>query len=445
MRIAVLGGGVAGVILARELSRTPTFHVHLLERNSELGGMHRSLQVNDLWYDIGAFLFDRDHVLLRTFPALYDHFLPVEHRGLSLTRHNTLDHYPLSIRGYVRDNGPTRLFSDLVDLLRCKFRFRQHNTLAAYMRYTMGSRLYQQSGLKNYIERLYAVPDTEIDLELALQRIPFLPQECGLRSNFRRLARELFDSDSASNGWSCYVRPPEGFPSVYRIVEQELKRNGVNVRTGVRIERLERYGRGFLMNVADAPSELYDLVISTIPVGTVINLIGKPTPFVPEGMNLISLCYRFQGDLGFDRENMLFNLTSGGDWKRINFFSPHYGTVNGDHYFVAECTARRNDPRDPDYMRHSFEGHIAGTPVLKGELKFQGAIVTENAYPFFRKHEIGYIESVRRAVQDFGILLAGQQGRSVYSDSNALAAASRDMAWELRAKYGYAETLPCIG
>lgn len=444
MRIAVLGGGVAGVVLARELSRTSTFRVDLLERQTELGGLHRSVRFDGAWYDIGAFLFDRDHALLKTFPILYDHFVPIEHRGLSLTRHRTLDHYPLSIRGYVRDNGVGRLIADLADLLRCKFAFHRRDSLAAYMRYYVGNSLYQRSGLKSYIERLYAVPDSEVDLEFALQRIPSLPYECGLRRNMRRLLGEMFNRTGEENGWNCYVRPADGFPAAYRLIESDLRTNGVRVRTEARIETIEKRGREFVIRFADAPAERYDLVISTIPVGVMARMIGRPTPFVPETMRMISLCYRFAGDTGIGKGNMLFNFTSGGDWKRINFFSPYYGTVDGEHYFVVECTARRNDPRDADYMRHSFESHIAGSSVLNGELKFQGAVVTENAYPFFRRDDFGYIESARRVLTDFGILTTGRQGRFVYADSNSVAVQSRDMAWELRAKYGYAETVPCL-
>ena len=47
--------------------------------------------------------------------------------------------------------------------------------------------------------------------------------------------------------------------------------------------------------------ERYDLVISTIPIGTMTRLIGRPTAVAPKTMRLISLCYRFSGDLGFSK------------------------------------------------------------------------------------------------------------------------------------------------
>lgn len=436
MRIAVLGGGVSGVVIARELARTPTFRIDLLERNSELGGMHRSVEIGGAWYDPGAHLFDPDHPLLRAFPVLYDHFVPVRHCPLSLTRRYSLDAFPFSLRGYARDYGLGRLLADAADLALCRLRFRRRDGLAARMRYHVGNGLYLRSGLKGYVERMYGLPDTEIDMEFALQRPRIFPEERGPGRNVRHLLREF--SGRGEAGRNCYVRPPDGFPAAYRLVERELADQGVCVRKDARAERIERHGRGFRIFFADAPAERYDLVISTVPITDAMNLVGRPTPFVQETTRLISLCYRFRGNPGIERGTMLFNFTAEGDWTRISFLSPYYGTLQGDHYFVVECAARRKDPRDAEYMRHSFESHIGRAPVLKGELSFQGGVVTENLLPFFRRADAGYVESARRALQDFGIITAGRHGGIPYNDSNAAVTASRDMAWELRAKYGYA-------
>ncbi|MEO6047721.1 MAG: NAD(P)-binding protein [Candidatus Kapaibacterium sp.] len=70
MRIGILGGGVAGVVTARELSNDPDLEIELLEKEDSLGGLQRSVEINGAWYDIGAFVFDREHQLLRTFPEL---------------------------------------------------------------------------------------------------------------------------------------------------------------------------------------------------------------------------------------------------------------------------------------------------------------------------------------------------------------------------------------
>src|SRR5206468_3163238 len=108
-RIAVLGGGVAGVVISRELTRNPQFHVDLLEKERRLGGLMRSVQIYGLYYDIGAFVFDRSHELFNSFPSLRDLFVSTEYTSLEIPPSLTIDKYPMSARGYLRDNSALRI------------------------------------------------------------------------------------------------------------------------------------------------------------------------------------------------------------------------------------------------------------------------------------------------------------------------------------------------
>jgi protoporphyrinogen oxidase len=431
MRVAILGGGVAGVVLAHELARSGGFSVTLLERSATLGGLHRSVEIGGVHYDIGAFLFDRNHELLRTFPMLYDSFVPVRHRSIVVTRHHTLDTYPMSMSGYLRDNGLACAVADAIDLLRCKLRHRRRDSLVSYVHYYLGGRIYRQSGLKAYIERFYATPDSEVDLEFALQRLDSLPKDCGLRRNFRRIIREAFNTTTAEQSWECYVRPREGFAAVYGEIGSLLRKEGVDVVTSTSIERVERCGGGFRIDFAETGSEQFDLVVSTIPIGTMMRLIGQKMERPPEGVRLVSLCYRFNGDSGLPQANLLYNFTSDGDWKRLNIFSMLYGRDSGDDYFVVECTQRGEDRRTPGDYRRSFERHLRELPLLKGELKYQGEIVTEDAYPFFRRNDLARIERARRSLEGYGIALAGRQGEFAYMNADRTALASKMLAGKL--------------
>lgn len=432
MRIAILGGGVAGVVLARELANVPEISVTLYEISPMLGGLHRSVAINGLDYDIGAFLFDRDHGLLQAFPFLYDHFVPVNHRSLVITSSGSFDIYPMSMRGYIRDHGVTSVAGDAVNLLASKIRRRRRDSLVAYVEYYLGSGVYRKSGLKAYIERFYATADTDVDIEFALQRLTSLPTDCGLRRNLFRIVREAFDSQIAEQTWGCYVRPPEGFSFTYSLIGQDLLKAGVSVRTGIRVERIERSGTGFLLHSEEKEGgEKFDLIVSTIPIGTMLRIIGLNTERPPDTIRLVSLCYRFQGDLGFSRANMLYNFTYDARWKRLNLHSPHYGQDRGDDYFVVECTNRSDSTETEESYRKDFENHVERLPILKGSLQYQGALVTENAYPFLRRNDVERVQEGRRALEDFGIALTGRQGRFVYQNSHTTALAAKALAREI--------------
>lgn len=434
MRIAVLGGGVAGTVAARELAASEGFEIDLLEQKDTLGGLHRSIELEGLNYDIGTFLFDRSHTFLQTFPELYRSFVQTEHLGLSITGRGTIDHYPMTIRGYLRDHGPIRFSTDILDLMRCKLTCRKRETLVEYLQYYLGRGIYGRSGLKKYIERLYAAPDSEVDLEFALQRIPSLPEECGLRRNLGRLVREIWHHPTKEGTWGCYVRPREGFQAVYATVERVLKQKGVNVRKGVSIRGVERTGAGYLVHLEGEPSERYDRIVSTIPVAVMMRLLGLQIACPPETIRLVSLCYRLRGDLGIRNAGMVCNFTQRGYWKRFNVFSSYYGKADGEEYFVVECPARMSDTRDEEFFRHDFEQHIAELPVLNGTLRFQGSVITPHAYPFLRRADLEYVAAAREALTDAGIDITGRQGTFRYTSADATARLSRDLARNLAAE-----------
>src|SRR5260221_14211723 len=53
-KIAVLGGGVSGVIAAKHLADKKTANVHVIEKSRQLGGLHRGIRLDGLVFDIGG-------------------------------------------------------------------------------------------------------------------------------------------------------------------------------------------------------------------------------------------------------------------------------------------------------------------------------------------------------------------------------------------------------
>lgn len=157
MRIAVLGGGISGLMVARELADQPGAEVDLYERDTRLGGLLRSVRADGLEFDIGAFAFGHEHELLRSFPALAGRMVTIQPRGLSVTPAGTWEGYPLTPRGFLRDHGVARAAVAGASLLWGKVRHRRRNSVPAYARFYMGDALYRWSGLPLYIERLYGI------------------------------------------------------------------------------------------------------------------------------------------------------------------------------------------------------------------------------------------------------------------------------------------------
>ena len=101
----MLGGGVAGVTVARTLSERGV-EVALFESSPRLGGLHRSVAIEGVHYDIGAFFFDDEHDFFVTFSELRPRFVAVPLRQAALTPEGRLGSYPPSVLEYAREHGP---------------------------------------------------------------------------------------------------------------------------------------------------------------------------------------------------------------------------------------------------------------------------------------------------------------------------------------------------
>lgn len=424
VRVAVLGGGVAGVSAAARLARSGRYAVELFEASDRLGGLHWSPVVGGLAYDIGAFVFDPAHEYLRTFPELVPMMVPVSHHSTSLHGGGELGPFPFSVTGHLRKHGRSSFARDLLDVVRCKLTARRKRTVREYCTYYLGSRLYETSGLRHYVERLYGMPEDQISLDFAYARLFQLSEQCGIRRNGPRLlARGL--REASGTPWRCLVRPREGFQPMYGRVRNILVEAGVVVTLGAEITSLRAVGGGHLLT-DQGTTRTFDLVISTIPMDTLAALTGLTLPCHPRTMTLVSLFYRFFGTLGFDG-HCLYNYAPHGAWKRAVIFSNYYGTHEGDHYFTVECTVPQDATVDLEAMHRAFEEHIAGWPIFRGRLVRQGGEVTPRAYPVLRAGEEERIRASRQLLGQTGILLAGRQGRFAYISSAGASTEARQL------------------
>lgn len=415
-RVAILGGGPAGVTLAAELAGVDGLGITLLEKEEHLGGLHKTVIIDGCSYDIGTFLFRDDHEYFRAFPGFSAEFLPIDYRAASIRRHGSLDAYPMSLAGYARDYGFGELVLSLLDCLRCRVVHRRRDTLPAYVKYYLGERMYVRSGLKRYIERLYHTEDSNIDLLFAQQRLQSLPEHLSLRSIVDRLTLRLQGRGIRLGRPALrYVRPAAGFQRFYGAVEQHLTERGVRVLTGRSIQQIQPRDGGFAIRFGDQV-EHFDLIVSTIPVPTLAGYLDLPLDARFEYMKVISLFYRFRGNAGFDG-HVLFNYSDGGLWKRVTRFSEYYGRHAGDEYFVVEVTTREPWDITVESAREDFEQHARSLGLYQGQLAYQGHAVTDNAYPLFHVDEIRRLNETKQRIRALGIHLVGRQGNFEYISS----------------------------
>ncbi|MES0211743.1 NAD(P)-binding protein [Mesorhizobium sp. M0028] len=434
--VAVLGGGMTGVVLAATLARDARFRVSLFERGSCLGGLHKSPVINDYAYDIGAFFFEPDHPVFATFPGLIEQFVPFDVKVCSIFEGGFQDLYPLTVKGYVRSRGLGGLARAVASLTLSKLRYRRRDTVAAFCRYYIGGELYETSGLRRYIERLYGLRDTEIDLMFAQQRMATLANWASLRTIARHAS--TYPARLWRSGYAkprALARPREGFQAVYSHIEQSLSNAGVSVHKSAHISKIDRTSQGFSVT-GDGVQTQFDRVVSTAPVPVTGRLIGVEMLHRFETMDLLTLFYQFEGDPGFNAVT-LSNFSQGGRWKRIIDFAGFYGTKNGRHYLSVEITVAAGALLDVKDEVRQFEEHARSLGLFHvGRLILEGHHVTANAYPVFRRDSVDLIERDKQLVSDWGVVLAGRQGEFEYISSEQAAMSAIALAHRMTAELG---------
>jgi protoporphyrinogen oxidase len=421
-RIAVLGGGAAGVVSARELSARGA-KVDIFEREPQLGGLHRSLIIDGDAFDVGVFLFWERHALVASFPELRSLFVTTPAPQLSMSPAGTLHNYPFSVNAYIRAHGLAHSARAACSLLLSKIRDKRRDTVAGFAQYQMGRLLYEETGLRHYIERLYGVPDSEVGIEFATQRMNRIPDF--VRREMRAWVGRLLGSANTANEEQkeFLVRPAEGFSALYTRIGQELARAGVGVHLGCSVRDIRRKSQGYELRYGNFVRD-YDEVVSTLPVPIALRLIGETTTSRVEHVGLHSLFYRGKF---LPKAAVLCNFTYEARWKRIGVFSRYYGRSGDDDFLTVEATNVDLSQARGLELAAEFEDHAMRYGLFARRPTMVGWATTAHAYPLFRPgHRMNVREEFER-LQTFGIHCVGRQGSHQYLSSDQSIEHARDV------------------
>jgi protoporphyrinogen oxidase len=417
--VAVLGGGMTGLIAARYLSDHPDLAVDLYERADRLGGLHNSVEIDGKCYDVGAYAFGPENPIFEAFPGIIDHYKRFRPSYRTVLDGGEIDGFPRTLHAYARLHGKLHMIRAVFDLLLGKLLHWRQSSVPAYCKYYLGRSFYRNSGLRNYIERLFARPDHALDVQFARQRLQDIATSASLRSWIRAA---LNRKPAVRRQPMALARPEAGFDQCYDMAANALRDKGVDVRTGCSVLSITRRDGKFVVLTA-AGEQIYDRVVSTIPVPALARLLGIETEARFETMKLVTLFYRHHGDwTGYPPSTYLYNFSHSGRWKRVIDFSTIYG---GNRWLSVEITRPGDELVDAENERQDFETTARKLGLFPGALDYQDFCITPNAYPVFDRDGQAALERDRARIEALGIDIVGRQGRFEYISSAQAAEDSR--------------------
>ena len=403
----VLGAGISGLVATSILLRQGCRRILVADQYGHVGGNHIDVSIDGYTFDVGSLIFQDDSPLLRHFPELLPHYVPIKPSWGRLNPQGAVTAYPISFKADIVEAGPIEWGRMLGSLVAGRLLRRRMRNARDFAEYWLGARFLYRSGLSNYMERFYGSPPEKIDIAFAEKRMLGVSENARLRTHVRK----LLGTAPARVRNTQLARPRAGFAALYRPAVERLQAQGASFQLGARLHALRKEAGGFALDTGSRICKARR-VVSTIPLDHIRRLCGLGPERKLGSVTLISLFYSFAGDRRFP-QSVLYNFSFFGSWKRLTVYSDFYGRHAGREYFAVEVNAQ-HVAGDPAVADQNFRAHVAENGLFRGDLRLEGSHALAHAYPVYVDNAQQHLDETLAALKAFGIESIGRQGAFEY-------------------------------
>ncbi len=270
----VLGGGPAGLTAGYLLSRLGR-PVVVLEADSQVGGLAKTVEVDGYRFDLGGhrFFTKSIEVDMLWHEILGEEFLLRPRMSRIYWNKRYLD-YPLRGPDVIRKLGPVELVRCLGSYAKAAaFPRRPEESFEDWVSNRFGRRLFELF-FKSYTEKLWGVPTTEIRAEWAAQRIRGL--------SFFSAAKAAFFGNRGNKVKSLiseFNYPRFGPGQMWEAMTAAIETEGGAVRLEAPVGRIRiANGRVVAIETAGETYDFPDAVISSLPLRELVAMTSPPPP-----------------------------------------------------------------------------------------------------------------------------------------------------------------------
>lgn len=400
----VFGSGVSGLVSAAILLDQGARKIAVVDEYAQLGGNHININIDRFTFDVGSFIFQTDSDLLRYFPGLLPLYVPIRARTGRINPRGIVTRYPFSFKDELLKAGPVEWGRIALSLSFSRLFRRNIRNAQEYAEYWISRRLTKITGLRYFMERFYGVAPEKINNQFAQARMRWIRDNASVRKNLSRLFRR--PNRSAPQPQQL-VRPREGFHHLYSAAADQLVQQGVDFHLGAQLRSLKRRDGLFILETG-ASRLRAKRVLSTIPLNRMMKLCGLAPSENIKTVTLLTLFYSFSGGRGFS-QNILYNFSATGAWKRLTMHSDFYGQSDEREFFSVETNASHVNG-STEAADRDFRQHVAAIGLFSGDLRLEGSHMLENAYPIYLQEASEAAAGSIAALKAFGVESFGRQG-----------------------------------
>jgi protoporphyrinogen oxidase len=253
-RVAVVGGGFAGLACCSELARTGDFEVILIEANGSLGGLAGGISNGHGKFDFGSHrLHASMHESARKLLTQPTNLLAERTRYGKLRLRDSFTRYPPSLLGLASCLGVFGAGQACLShlLSRVAVGSGEGRSYEDVLLRSVGVRMYEQF-YKPYAIKVFGRQPTAIS-DTAVMR--WFSAETG-RLRLAELALRSMPSRREK-----YLYPPNGFGELAGKLGEKMIAEGVSVRTSTNLSRVVRHGSSAVSCVLETPTGVEEMDI----------------------------------------------------------------------------------------------------------------------------------------------------------------------------------------
>ena len=416
MKVAILGGGITGLTLAR-LLRDKSIDYHLYEAAPRLGGLCRSEIVNGFTADCAG-----GHIIFSKHREVMDFILgALGEGGTHESERKSAIWYEGNYVQYPFENGLADLpkqdnFECLKGYVEADFA-RRNGAVAPdnfkdWCRWRFGDGI-SEKFMHPYNEKIWKTDLEEMSTRWVAGRVPDAPVEDVLRSSIG-IRTEGYKHQS------IFHYPLEGgFERIIQAIAAQIDPERVSV--GIPVSEIRRKGAGWEVNGTE-----YDKLINTIPLRELCKVLdGIPEPIRSafdrlQYTGVVSVLVAVDAPPRTDRSWIYFPHPEAGPFNRITHLS-NYSPRNapeGKSSLMAEVTYRGEIDTGEALQAEVVDSLVRDGLVTRKEVIFTRAWKNKYAYILYTHDLEENLERVRAWLADQGIDLLGRFGNYDYFNSD---------------------------
>ena len=421
MEVGILGAGLAGLTIGNSLN----CDFEILEKNTEVGGLCRSLVESGWTFDIGGshIIFSRNERLLRYMLSFLGKNIIKNKRNTKILIDDRFIKYPL-------ENGLSELSKK--DNYECLY-----NYIDSKIKGSRGE-LKVPTNLKEWIynnfgkgiAELYLIPYNEkiwryksefLGLDWVIGRIPIPPIEDVIRSALGN------ETEGYTHQLFFYYPRTGGIQSLIHQLEQRIQNN---IMRSINIINIYHENYKWVVKFNDKTAK-YDKIVSTIPIMELAKLL----PLIPKNVlnsinslrytSLVVVMIGLDSSLNSNMSWLYVPSNSDGRFNRVSFpsnFSP-YAAPEGHSSILAEITCIEGDDvwnkDDTTLIQETIKSLIGMKIITTQKIKFSRVSRSRYAYII---HDLDYTDNMSVIYDYFseiGIELCGRFAEFRYLNMDA--------------------------